>query len=678
MSRAPGTNRLTIIIKAAWQLGLEQTGCLAWYRIGLLSGLCKRLTPGNPQPLNLEFQPLFELPSPKDLTMALGDEGRRELLVQAQEVVDGQVRLFGDEPVPLILNLAPMANKKGNASTTDKAETSSQIPALQHWTDYELNPSLIAPFLGEMADVKFLWEPARFGWAFILGRAWNITRDEHFAQAFWEYTEAFLQTNPPCLGPNWVSGQEVAIRLMALAWCRQVFDGSLQSSPERKAWLNAAIAAHAVRLPASLAYARSQNNNHLLSEAAGLLSAGLALPGHPQSARWRRLGWKWLKRGFYRQIDAYGEHSQHSSNYQRLVLQLALWVKSLSALHGLALPRKVKESLSLATHWLLSILDPQSGEVPNLGGNDGALIFPLTTCPQADHRPVLQAAARAFLGYTLPCGAWDEMALWFNQPPSRTDLMTERYPGDAILGRHSWAYLRAARLRNRPSHADQLHLDLWWRGLNIARDTGTYLYNVDPPWDNALAGTRLHNTLTVDGQDQMTPVGRFLFLDWAQAKSRQVIEADEAILQRSLAWHDGYHRLGVRHERQVTGFRDERWLVEDRLLFIKVRHPQRTFRLHCLLPDWEWRLENENEGWQLGLKSPQGWITLVISCDQPGASFSLSRAGVSLFGPEKPQEIDGWYSPTYGLKQPALSLACQVDSQADVNFTSQFLFPDLP
>ena len=33
---------------------------------------------------------------------------------------------------------------------------------------------------------------------------------------------------------------------------------------------------------------------------------------------------------------------------------------------------------------------------------------------------------------------------------------------------------------------DQLHLDLWWRGLNIAQDAGTYLYNADPPWDNPL------------------------------------------------------------------------------------------------------------------------------------------------------------------------------------------------
>ena len=29
-----------------------------------------------------------------------------------------------------------------------------------------------------------------------------------------------------------------------------------------------------------------------------------------------------------------------------------------------------RENLALATHWLLSLLDPESGRVPNLGAND--------------------------------------------------------------------------------------------------------------------------------------------------------------------------------------------------------------------------------------------------------------------------------------------------------------------
>ena len=60
-------------------------------------------------------------------------------------------------------------------------------------------------------------------------------------------------------------------------------------------------------------------------------------------------------------------------------------------------------------------------------------------------------------------------------------------------------------------------MDLWWRGLNIAQDAGTYLYNADPPWDNSLTTALVHNTVTVNGRDQFTRAGRFLYLDWFNA-----------------------------------------------------------------------------------------------------------------------------------------------------------------
>ncbi len=126
---------------------------------------------------------------------------------------------------------------------------------------------------------------------------------------------------------------------------------------------------------------RAQQNNHLLSEAAGLFTAGLALPEHPQAGKWRRLGWDWLNRGLQEQIDGYGEYSQHSTNYHRLMLQVVLWVHALAMRQGLRWPRPTHEAVTRSQHWLLALLDPSTGQVPNLGANDGAYIFPLTILP---------------------------------------------------------------------------------------------------------------------------------------------------------------------------------------------------------------------------------------------------------------------------------------------------------
>ena len=100
------------------------------------------------------------------------------------------------------------------------------------------------------------------------------------------------------------------------------------------------------RIPPTLVYARSQRNNHLLVEAAGLLTAGMILPDHPKAEQWRALGWKWFTRGLKDQIDGYGEYSQHSTNYHRLMLQVVLWVNMLIRSNDLSRSDRSNDSAS--------------------------------------------------------------------------------------------------------------------------------------------------------------------------------------------------------------------------------------------------------------------------------------------------------------------------------------------
>jgi len=88
-----------------------------------------------------------------------------------------------------------------------------------------------------------------------------------------ERLEQFLAANPPYLGLNWVSAQEAALRLLALSFAWQVFADSANSHAGRVGLLARSIAFHAARIPPTLPYSRSQNNNHLLSEAVGLYTA---------------------------------------------------------------------------------------------------------------------------------------------------------------------------------------------------------------------------------------------------------------------------------------------------------------------------------------------------------------------------------------------------------------------
>jgi hypothetical protein len=673
---------LKTIVKATRALGFEQVALNALYRLGIKSGYF-RWTKDEGQKTKDLRPSSFVLRLPKSV-----ETDTAQLRALADEIVSGRYRQFGGEPVPIRLN---------------------PPGPLKHWSEHESHP--------HAGDIKLIWEPARFGWAFTLGRAYHATQDDAYAQSFWHYFDEFEAANPPNMGANWMSGQEVGLRLIAFAWADGVFAASPHSNAAHRSRLAVSIANHAARIPATLLYARSQNNNHLLTEAAALYTASFALPDHADSAHWSALGQKWLNWCFENQIDQTGEYIQHSSNYHRLMLQTALWVISIQSsvfshqpddLRPVAydfLTPAALDNLRLATHWLLSMLDFESGGVPNLGANDGAYIFPLTNQPMADYRPVAQAAARAFLGLSLPPGPWDEMSLWLGLPES---AVLDSYPGDHIYAENSWGMLRAHKYATRPSHPDQLHLDLWWRGCNVARDPGTFSYNAAPPWDNRLTSTLHHNTVSVDRHEQMTRASRFLYLDWAQARKRQVFDRREDFLHQFIAETDAYDAHGVHHHRTVSTYPDDKWVVRDTLENLDGR--VHSARLHWLLADWEYNLQEialtpGDLRHELRLHTPRGWMVVSVSAEVAPKEedhhdhapqviapesiapytlnipaslptrVSLVRAAQTLFGETDSDPTRGWFSPTYNVKEAALSLAVEVQSAESVLFTTTFTFP---
>ena len=652
-------------LKALQQLGPRQVGWYAWYQFLLRLGIIRRMTGRGAQEMAGAIHPILKLPDAAALRALLGPQGRSVLLFEADQIAQGRVRLFGGEPAAI--NLTPPGVR-------------------QHWIQAERAAS-------SNADLKDTWEPARFGWAFTLGRAYLAANEgcagESYAEAFWRFAEIFWQANPVNAGPNWASAQEVALRLMAFTFAAQVFASSPHSTAARLSRLAQSIAEHAARIPPTLAYALAQNNNHLLSEAAGLITAGLALREHPQAAGWLALGRRRFAWALQHQIDPDGVYCQHSANYHRLMLQLALWVQAIDAGSEM---QKTLASLQMATRWLLALVDPLSGGAPNLGPNDGAYIFPLTVCPFNDYRPALQAAAQSFLGASpFGSGPWDEMALWlgrgsdfsrFGRADETTKVFTTMGSSPIVLrSAQSWAYLRAARFTSRPGHADQLHLDLWWRGLNVAQDAGTYRYSAPSPWENALAGVQVHNTVSVNGQDQMTRAGKFLWLDWAQASLRTAPPPADLPAFASLtaaASHNGYRRLGLIHQRTVTVDAPDHWLVHDDLLATghaarrglkpgarRIRNGRKdVYRLHWLLPDWPWEVNASQAGFALCLSSPEGWIMLNISAPPgfPRPALHLIRAGALVYGEGQVLPIQGWTSPTYGHKIPALALVAEMNA----------------
>jgi hypothetical protein len=114
--------------------------------------------------------------------------------------------------------------------------------------------------------------------------------------------------------------------------------------------------------------------------------------------------------------------------------------------------------------------------------------------------------------------------------------------------------------------------------------------------------------------------------------------------------------------------------VEDTLTSSR-RNPH-LYRLHWLLPDYEWKMEEQESGVSLKLNSPHGWLNLSSFILHPSSfSVSLVRAGETIYGQRDAQPYEGWGSKNYGQKFPALSFAFEVESEFHTTFTSEFIFP---
>lgn len=511
-------------------------------------------------------------------------------------------------------------------------------------------------------DIKIIWEPSRFGFTYALVRAYWRTGDERYAELFWQLVESWRLQNPPQQGPNWKCGQEISLRVMA--WCFGLYGflDAAATSARRVATLAQMMAVSGRRIEANLQYALSQRNNHGISEGLGLWTIGVLFPELRLAARWSKKGRQVLEMLGRDLIYNDGSFVQHSVNYHRLMLHDYLWALRLGDLLGEPFSHELKERVGEAGAFLYQIQDEKSGQLSCYGQNDGALILPLSNCDYQDFRPVVQAVHYLYTGTRCyKSGPWDEDLLWLfgldalDAPvviPQRTSLQAGVGGYYTLRGPTGFVFTRCATFRHRPGQADMLHVDLWWKGQNVALDAGTYSYNAPEPWNNPLAHTVYHNTVTVDGLDQMERTGKFLWLPWLQSRVyyRQASPARHLLYLEGE--HDGYRRLKppVNHRRGVLHLDEEWWLVVDALN----SQGEHRYRLHWLLLDvpYEWT----EESGCLTLRTSAGAYYVHMVGLSDNGTYSLVRADA-----HSPR---GWRAPYYYHREPALSvdLVVQTDS----------------
>ena len=538
------------------------------------------------------------------------------------------------------------------------ASPSFQASENKHWSQISNDAK---------GDIKFIWELNRFGYVYTLVRAYVVTHNEEYPEAFWTLIEDWAKHNPPNTGPNWMDGQEIALRLMAWTFGYNAFLNSPSSTPQRKENFTLYVAAQTERIYKNIDYAISTRSNHTISEAFGLWMVGLLFPELKDSEKYLSLGRKLLEQEADAQIFPDGSYSMYSLNYHRFILHIYLYAIRLGEINNSPFSPQLIGSVTRSIEFLSHLIDPQTGQMPVYGSNDGALVLPLNNCEFTDYRPLLQLGwyitKKKFL---FEPGAWDEDVYWLcgisRAERSGAQLSNASFPDGGVYlirGFKSKALVRCTDFTSRPSHADQLHVDLWIRGHNIAIDAGTYLYSGEGIWRNGLAHTSVHNTVTVDNKDQMTMVSRFTWTDWSKGK---VLKHDKNLWQGE---HDSYKP--VSHKRTVMSLEGDRWLVIDNLIARESHH----YALHWLLDNGEYGVQElapARFGVELDYltsKLVDSKVKMQIGLLAGNGNFSAVRAD--------PKSTRGWRSRYYGHKEPAISVMLEAD-QPQATFWTFFGF----
>jgi asparagine synthase (glutamine-hydrolysing) len=595
-------------------------------------------------------------------------EARAALVAEADAALEGRIRCFsrweGDFGNPVDWHRNP---RRGVS-----------WPARVHW-------SKALAFEPRCGDVKLTWEANRFPHAFAMVRAWAITGDSRYVRGFAEQLRAWEAANPFRGGVNWSSGQELAIR--AVAWCFafNAFAGDPAFGEDDFRRLRRQLRLHGRHIARHIGFSRlAVHNNHLIGEALGLYLIGGCFPDFPEAAAWKRTGRGLLAGECLRQFRPDGGYCQDSHNYHRLALHYYLWACRLGECRGEPFPREAYETVAASAEQLAAFLEPADGRLPNWGANDGALLNPWTACDYADFRPVLSAARyltareRAFAP-----GPWDEELLWLFGPEAAA--AGERpYPGGsrsfpvsglhALRAENGFAAFRCGSVTDRFGQADQLHVDLRRDGVEVAGDGGSYLYNDELPFHRHFMGSASHNTVTVDGCDQMLLHRRFKWLHWTRAALLDWRPAEEGG-GVAAGEHHGYRRIAsgpVVHRRRVL-LSPDGCEVEDRLL------PEgaalHAYRLHWLLGDFPFSVAAESPAgpWTIRFTLPRGEEgTLRLSVRvEDGSEPSPSVEAVRAVEGDRPR---GWVSRYYGERSPALSVTLSATASAAAIFRSEFRF----
>jgi hypothetical protein len=467
-------------------------------------------------------------------------------------------------------------------------------------------------------DLEWLILLHKFYYSRDLALAYDYSGEERYADKWVGLVSSWIEQVPDGFLNSQVAGRRLQQWLLAYHYFVPGRNCPLVTAEFLLHFL-ASIQSQAVFLSNHLTPA----GNHRTIELSAIFTVAVLFPELSASAELLAFAQRELLDNLRQDFLADGVQKELSTDYHHTVLKNFLRVRELAELNRLTLPAEFDAVMRQALEFSLYVHKPD-GWLPAI--NDGDINSYLGLLRKAE--PYYPSDA---LSYVLSQGK-------VGKPPvQRSRLFADS--GYCIL-RSDWTEQPYADGRylffdcgqlgfGSHGHYDLLNFEMAAFGRSLIVDPGRYTYHEHQSdginWRYAFKGTAAHNTVMVDGKDQMAyrchePVGPQPI---ASVLSFESNPGFDFVHGRALS-----PLYEVDHQRSMFFAETEYWIVSDVLLASEAHRYEQFFHLG---PEAQGQTELQGQG----IRAPN----LLIA--------QARRAEIEIT--IKP----GWVSPEYGVKQPA-------------------------
>jgi hypothetical protein len=397
----------------------------------------------------------------------------------------------------------------------------------------------------------------------------------------------WVDENPLMYSINWGCTMDVAIRAVNWIWTLGLITGSGNLDNKTLKKIKLSLYQHGWFIYRNPEQQQNNNHNHYLADLAGQIHLGLIFEKLEEPDKWLEKGKHELFHEIRLQILPSGMSYERSTNYNRLVIELILIPILLLKVNGHEIPSDIWYRLEKMFEFVMYSLKPD-GISPIVGDQDNGRLLPIGEEDLNDFRYLMSLGALLFNrsdfkangnGFNVYCsilGGLGALKKWNNISGKPIDLKSRAFKDAGIYilrNKDNYLLFNASGKGLYPelgsgthTHSDLFSFELFIHGKSFLVDPGSYVYTADADLRMLFRSTKMHNTVTVDGESQNVITKEILW-DFSRDAIPQVLEwktnENEDIVT---AIHNGYSRLPepVQHERSIIFNKiNEKWIIKD-------------------------------------------------------------------------------------------------------------------